>query len=91
MFVQGDQEFAEASLEAKAQMVSTAAGSKAGKGRKKAVTHELLSWDWAEQQEKIMRSLATVADVDLVKLFRPRPVDCRLLQTWTKSVGPHVT
>ena len=48
--------------------------------------HAMLQWDWDGQRDKIARSLAVIADIDLWKLFRPRPPDERLLQTWTQSV-----
>ena len=58
------------------------------KGRKKAVgAQALLQWDWDGQRDKIARSLAVMADIDLWKLYRPKPVEGGLLQTCCRTVS----
>lgn len=51
----------------------------------------MLQWDWEGQRDKIARSLAVLADIDLWKLFRPRAPDAPLLQTWTQLVRISLT
>ena len=58
------------------------------KGRKKATgAQALLQWDWDGQRGKIARSLAVMADIDLWKLYRPKPVEGALLQTCSRTVS----
>ena len=58
------------------------------KGRKKAAgAQALLQWDWDGQRGKIARSLAVMADIDLWKLYRPKPVEGGLLQTCSRTVS----
>ncbi|CAL5220968.1 g3074 [Coccomyxa viridis] len=65
---------------------SAAAGR--GKGRKKATgAQAVLQWDWDSQRDKVGRSLAVVTDIDLWKLYRPKPIEESLLQTCSKTAG----
>ena len=57
-----------------------------GRGKKKAVGHELAQWDWEAQREKIMRCIGGSTDMDLWKLFRPRNPDSNFLQKWLQVV-----
>jgi hypothetical protein len=60
------------------------------KGRKKATgAQSVLHWDWDGQRNKVARSLASVIDIDLWKLYRPKPIEEALLQTCSKTVRCH--
>ena len=60
-----------------------------GRGRKKASgTQAVLQWDWDCQRDKVARSLAAVADIDLWKLYRPKPIEESLLQTCSRTASP---
>ena len=59
-----------------------------GKGRKRATgAQAVLQWDWDSQRDKVGRSLAVVTDIDLWKLYRPKPIEESLLQTCSKTVS----
>ncbi len=60
------------------------------KGRKKATgAQSVLRWDWDGQRDKVARSLAGVIDIDLWKLYWPKPIEEALLQTCFKTVRSH--
>ncbi|KAK9823736.1 hypothetical protein WJX72_005030 [[Myrmecia] bisecta] len=65
-----------------AQPASSAASGK-GRGRKKVVGQELLTWDWEGQREKLLKAAANVAHVNLWKLFSPRNPEEPFLQLWS--------
>lgn len=48
----------------------------------------MLQWDWDSQRDKVARSLAVVTDIDLWKLYRPKPIEESLLQTCSKTASP---
>ncbi|KAK9839654.1 hypothetical protein WJX81_003584 [Elliptochloris bilobata] len=76
-----------AEAEARAAAPAAPSGGAGGKprGRKRGAPHEMLSWDWEGQREKLARALALVAGADLHALYRPRPPDDRLLQAWSRT------
>lgn len=47
----------------------------------------VLQWDWDSQRDKVGRSLAVVTDIDLWKLYRPKPIEESLLQTCSKTAS----
>ena len=60
------------------------------KGRKKATgVRSVMHWDWDDQRDKVARSLASVTDIDLWKLYRPKPIEEALLQTCSRTVRSH--
>lgn len=68
--------------------VGACAAAGRGKGRKKATgAQAVLQWDWDSQRDKVGRSLAVVTDIDLWKLYRPKPIEESLLQTCSKTAG----
>ncbi|KAK9792029.1 hypothetical protein WJX73_005287 [Symbiochloris irregularis] len=73
--------------EAKEEAAAAAApAARAAKGatRKKGAS-DLAVWDWPAHRERAVRAARTVADIDLVKLFAPKPVDDSLLQDWVHT------
>jgi len=63
----------------------TGAAGGRGRARKRPAPHELLSWDWDGQREKLARALALVAGADLHALYRPARPDDRLLRAWAAT------
>ncbi len=58
-----------------------------GRGRKKAGGDAAtLGWDWDQQRGVIAKGLSGVAEVDLVRLWQPEPVEDAFVQRWLQTV-----
>ena len=45
-----------------------------------------LAWDWDQQRAVAAKGLSGVAEVDLVGLWRPEPVEDAFVQRWMQTV-----
>jgi non-SMC mitotic condensation complex subunit 1, N-term len=78
---------AERDAHSAASAAAIAAPPAGRRGRKKPPAEALLEWDWEPQRARVMRAVWGLAEVDMWKLFRPRPPDDAFLQRWIKMVG----
>jgi len=61
-----------------------------GRGRKKGGDAATLGWDWDQQRGVIAKGLSGVAEVDLVRLWQPEPVEDAFVQRWLQTVRRHI-
>ena len=57
-----------------------------GRGRKKGAAEAMLTWDWGDQRARVAKALSGVAEVDLMRLWRPASVAGPFLQRWMETV-----